>query len=387
MIETLLAQERYGRRYVIVKSPEALQLFRERMAEFDKMVGELKTLPGRDEIPIADIAKLHDEYSVLFSEGFKHLMEPDTPEGKEFEEMTRQKQEEMLTLIGEMSAKARGDQNEKMLSISDRGTKAYWITALLCILGVSLGVCAAILITRNIAGSVGKLKLATRRIAEGDFDHVPEVMSRDELGELSHEFVEMSRRLKRLEEMYLDASPLTRLPGGIAIENVLKKRISSGQPLVFCLFDLDNFKSFNDRYGYARGSELILATGDIIEDAARTLGADDDFVGHIGGDDFVVITTPPRFGDMCREVIQAFDRAVPGFYDPEDREKGYIDGKSRQGDKVRFPIVSISIAVVTSQSREFTSHLEVGEIAAELKDYAKSLPGSNYVVDHRRFET
>ncbi len=82
-------------------------------------------------------------------------------------------------------------------------------------------------------------------------------------------FLAMGKRLRKLEEMYLDASPLTRLPGGIAIENVLKKRIDSSQPIAFCVLDLDNFKAFNDRYGYANGSEVIKETAKIIENVVK----------------------------------------------------------------------------------------------------------------------
>jgi GGDEF domain-containing protein len=243
---------------------------------------------------------------------------------------------------------------------------------------------AAMLITRNIAGSVDHLMTATKQIAEGKFDNVPTIKNRDELGELSSAFGEMAKRLKRLEEMYLDASPLTRLPGGIAIENLLRKRLAANAPMAFCLLDIDNFKSFNDRYGYARGSDVIQATARIIEEVVAGDATDDEFVGHIGGDDFVIITTPDRCTRICSAVIEEFDKAAPNFYSPEDRARGYIMGKTRQGQTLAFPIVSLSVAVVTNTNRTLTNHLEVGELAAELKDYAKSIPGSIYVMDHRR---
>src|SRR4030067_16794 len=128
-----------------------------------------------------------------------------------------------------------------------------------------------------------QLKAATKQIAEGRFDYKHNTQNQDELGELSNAFDEMARRLKRLEEMYIDASPLTRLPGGIAIENILQKRLDSGIPLAFCLLDLDNFKAFNDRYGYAMGSEVIKATARIIEEVISNKGTEEEFIGHIGG--------------------------------------------------------------------------------------------------------
>jgi diguanylate cyclase (GGDEF)-like protein len=123
----------------------------------------------------------------------------------------------------------------------------------------------------------------------------------------------MTRMLRRLEEMYLDASPLTRLPGSIAMENVLKKRIESGNPLAFCYIDMDNFKAFNDKYGYARGNEVIVATSRIIEKSAAETGAPDDFVGHIGGDDFVLITTPGHFKKSCSDILRIFDETIQYF--------------------------------------------------------------------------
>jgi diguanylate cyclase (GGDEF)-like protein len=194
----------------------------------------------------------------------------------------------------------------------------------------------------------------------------------------------MTRRLRHFEEMNLDASPLTRLPGNIAIENVLRKRIENGSPLAFCYIDLDNFKAFNDRYGYATASEVIVATSKIVENCVAEAGGPDDFVGHIGGDDFVVITTPDRFRQICNSIIETFDKAIAGFYDVDDRKRGFIMSKTRQGEDMKFPIMSISIGVVTNLQRRLSDSIQVGKIAAELKEYAKSLPGSAYVVDRRR---
>ena len=212
----------------------------------------------------------------------------------------------------------------------------------------------------------------------------PQIRTDDEIGVLASAFVDMGARLRKLEEMYLDASPLTRLPGGIAIENILKKRIDNKQPLALCTFDLDNFKAYNDRYGYAQGSEVLKETAHIIEKAAKTKGIVDDFVGHIGGDDFVVITVPDRMRQICEEVISQFDRKIVDFYDEQDKKNGYILGKTRQGVDMKFPIMTISIAIVTNEQREISSPLEASEIAAELKDYAKTIPKSVFVIDKRR---
>jgi GGDEF domain-containing protein len=140
-------------------------------------------------------------------------------------------------------------------------------------------------------------------ISDGKFDHRPNIRNRDELGDLAHSFVTMAQRLKQLEEMYLDASPLTRLPGGIAIENVLSKRIAAGAPIAFCLMDIDNFKAYNDHYGYAKGNDVIQATAGIISEGVAKYGTEDDFIGHIGGDDYALITTPDLYPRICQAVI------------------------------------------------------------------------------------
>ena len=184
--------------------------------------------------------------------------------------------------------------------------------------------------------------------------------------------------------MYLDASPLTRLPGGEAIENVLKRMLNAGVPLAFCLLDMDSFKAFNDCYGYARGSEAIKATARIIEEVVAEVGIDEDFVGHIGGDDFVVITSPDRYPAISSAIIERFDKMIVDFYDPEDRDRGGITGSNRQGQEMKFPIMTISIAVVSNQYRELKNPIQVGKIAAELKEHAKSIHGSVCLVDQRK---
>jgi diguanylate cyclase (GGDEF)-like protein len=271
-----------------------------------------------------------------------------------------------------------------MKRIREIGNTAFLTTAGLCLFSIIAGAMAGLVVTHHIASSIHKLKVATEHIAEGNFDYDPQIKTEDEIGILSEAFLSMGKRLRKLEEMYLDASPLTRLPGGIAIENVLKKRIESDKPLAFCVLDLDNFKAFNDRYGYANGSEVIKESARIIENAVKAKGTSDDFVGHVGGDDFVVITTPDVMRDVSSEIIDRFDQRIPEFYEPADRKKGYIQGKTRQGVEMQFPIMTISIAVVTNQYRKYTDPLEASEIAAELKDYAKTIPKSVFVIDKRR---
>jgi diguanylate cyclase (GGDEF)-like protein len=247
-----------------------------------------------------------------------------------------------------------------------------------------IGLGAALAITKNISGAIIRLKDATQEISEGKFDYTPEIHHQDELGELSSAFSEMALRLKHLEEMNLDTNPLTRLPGGKAIDNELQERLDSGSLFAFCLVDLDNFKAFNDRYGYARGNQVIRNSADIIDKAVKKYGKDTTFCGHIGGDDFAVISSVDQYAKICKFIVGAFDKMVDKMYDPEDIEKGFITRTTRQGKEERFPIMTVSIGVVTNKRRKLRHVVQVGEIAAEVKNYAKSKPGSLYYVDRRK---
>jgi diguanylate cyclase (GGDEF)-like protein len=180
-----------------------------------------------------------------------------------------------------------------------------------------------------------------------------------------------------------DINPLTRLPGNYTIIKEIQERIDSGSLFTIGYVDLDNFKSFNDRYGFLRGDEVIKVTARLVTNSVRKLHTLDAFVGHIGGDDFVFIVPPDRLDDVCQEVIGNFDLIVGDFYDEGDRTRGYIESTNRKGQKEQFPIVPISIAVVTNEYRPIKHIGEVSSIAAEVKNRVKSMPGSNYVKDLR----
>lgn len=181
----------------------------------------------------------------------------------------------------------------------------------------------------------------------------------------------------------LEANPLTRLPGNTAIIGEIEERIEGDRLFAVLFFDLDNFKAFNDRYSFELGDKVIQETARIIIKHMKELGNPDDFIGHIGGDDFIAITTPDKVDSMCSAIIKSFDKEILKFYSSKDRAKGYITGKDRQGKINRFPIMSITIGVVTNTKRKFGHRGQVAAVGAELKKYAKSLEGSNYVIDRR----
>jgi diguanylate cyclase (GGDEF)-like protein len=385
MLDALLAQDTFEKRYLILRSEDMRNLFSKRGDEFRLWRSTLRKLPEKSGVPIAAIDALYRQYTDLFNEEIELILMGKIKQASAISNGDlKNTLEKLLDTIRTMSAAAKESQDIKMNQISTIGGTAFYTTSILCIFSIVAGAVAGLVVTHHISSSINRLKVATEHIAEGNFDFDPEIKTKDEIGSLSAAFLTMGKRLRKLEEMYLDASPLTRLPGGIAIENVLKKRLESGQPIAFCVLDLDNFKAFNDRYGYANGSEVIKETARIIENSVKAKGSPDDFIGHVGGDDFVVITTPNFMREVSTEVISRFDRRILDFYDPAERERGYILGKTRQGVEMQFPIMTISVAIVTNERRKLTNPLEASEIAAELKDYAKTIPKSVFVVDKRR---
>ena len=192
------------------------------------------------------------------------------------------------------------------------------------------------------------------------------------------------RMVLRRTEIDLEANPLTRLPGNISILNELSRRIENKALFAVCYLDLDKFKAYNDKYGFEHGDEVIRETARILIQATHETGNPDDFIGHIGGDDFVIVTTPNVVDNLCKRIIVDFEKTVPSFYNETDRKKGYIIGHDRRGREQKIPLLSISIGVVTNEFRKIEHVAQIGEIGAELKAYAKSLERSNYVKDKRK---
>ena len=383
MVDVILAEERYFQRYLILKSPDDLNVFWDKQKKLNRLTDQLRALPGQEAYPIDQIVSLHLEYKYILSEAIGWIEDPDSPISKAFEKNIKTQQEKIIAAIKKVQSRAQWEQKQKASLTAAIGRIAFKVAAILCGLGLIFALTMAFVITHNIAGAIKKLKHATGIIAEGKFDHRPNIRNKDELGDLAQSFVTMAQRLKQLEEMYLDTSPLTRLPGGVAIENVMKKRIAAKAPVAFCLMDIDNFKAYNDHYGYAKGNDIIQATAAIISDAVAKYGNEDDFIGHIGGDDYVLITTPDLYPRICQAVIDNFDKKIPGFYDEEDRQRGHIIGENRQGQEVKFPLATLSIAVVTNVKRKFENHIQYGEVAAEMKEHAKTVAGSTFMVDQR----
>jgi diguanylate cyclase (GGDEF)-like protein len=194
------------------------------------------------------------------------------------------------------------------------------------------------------------------------------------------------RMVLRRTERDLEANPLTRLPGNVSILNELSRQLESKSLFAVCYIDLDKFKSYNDKYGFEHGDEVIRETARILIRNIQQYGNPDDFIGHIGGDDFVVVTIPQLIDNICKKIIADFENTVPSFYNEVDRKNGYIIARDRKGNEQKIPLLSVSIGVVTNEFRKIEHVAQISEIGAELKSYAKSLERSNYVKDKRQLD-
>lgn len=181
------------------------------------------------------------------------------------------------------------------------------------------------------------------------------------------------------------ASPLTKLPGNGIIMHRLQERLP--QPWALLWIDLDYFKAYNDYYGFSRGDMLLNKTALTIVAAVKKCGSESDFVGHVGGDDFMVISTPSHASMIAQEICSSFDAQVTHFYDKKDFTRKSITLSNRQGMLETFPLITLSIAIVSNETRPINSIAQISQIAAELKCYAKTSrhrpTGSWYVKDRR----
>jgi diguanylate cyclase (GGDEF)-like protein len=180
------------------------------------------------------------------------------------------------------------------------------------------------------------------------------------------------------------ASPLTGLPGGRIIEEVLKDKIKKDTSFSFGYLDIDNFKYYNDVYGYLKGDNVIMQTAYMLYTIIRRFGNKEDFIGHIGGDDFVFMTTLDKYRQACQNFILMFDRIAPYHYSSQDRKDGFIITTDRTNQVRRISLMSVSIAIVNKKdSSGIKDMLQLNEKVAEIKRYLKSIPGSKFMADRR----
>lgn len=189
------------------------------------------------------------------------------------------------------------------------------------------------------------------------------------------------RARMHIRESYL--SPLTGLPAGKRIEQAITQQLELGGQWALIYFDLDNFKAYNDTYGFVQGNYLIELMAQIAADCLREEGDATDFLGHIGGDDFLIVTTPDRVAPLCKGIMRRWDAESQALYAPQDLARGTLEAQDRQGQPQSFPLVGVSLGVVTNSRRQIATIEEISQTAAEVKAKAKSSPGSGYYIDQR----
>jgi len=258
-----------------------------------------------------------------------------------------------------------------------------FLAALAVILAV-VPLCLALI--RAILGPIQLLGDATRDIAGGNLQRQVTVPTEDELGDLAGTFNNMAKSLAEMKAKAENANPLTKLPGNNMIHEQIEKRLQSGKKFVAVYSDLDNFKAFNDKYGIGAGDQAIKLTAEISKEAIKK-GAIGDFLGHEGGDDFFILTTPAKAQAVTDYLCQEFDKQVRKFYSEEDQKLGKIVSKDREGNLKEFPIMTISLAGVTNAHRELKTYAEITNICAEVKKMAKKLSKetgkSSFYLDQR----
>jgi len=190
--------------------------------------------------------------------------------------------------------------------------------------------------------------------------------------------------LKKLYTVALDSNPMTCLPGNTSISKRIEKALQEKENVCVIYADLDNFKAFNDKYGFALGDEVILFTCQVFKDAVAAVQIKDSFLGHIGGDDFVLIVPSNYTKETVDEIIQSFDEGIIQFYSSEDVKAKCIQTVNRQGEKQSFPLMSISLAGVDLSRNIYKRYVEVNDACTGAKKMAKSLPVSNFFMDRRQ---
>jgi len=208
-------------------------------------------------------------------------------------------------------------------------------------------------------------------------DYITKPVDNDEL-------VARIKMIVKRNKQVLDSNPLSKLPGNPTIQARIEKAIEKKEKFAVLYIDLNNFKAYNDVYGFEAGDNVIRTLAKILVDVVMKNALPGDFIGHIGGDDFIVITTPNKAEEIAKKIISNFNQIVPSFYNKEDRERGYIISKDRQGNMVKFPLLGVAIGIVHNMYRDLKSYAQVSHIGSELKKACKLNPQSSYLIDRRK---
>ena len=383
MRQNLLAQESLEKQYLILRDTTLLELYDRRQQELASLWHHLSALPlpavRRDLVPqLATYQQLSENCRALLVQ--RRWKQAGACLGKNSAPLRNA----LIKVLDTQTARQEQTLKESMTAFSTDSKRAYRLTLLLAFLGIALSAPVSATAILSLHHSVKELVVATNKIAAGSFGHLINLDRKDEFGYLAREFSEMGHKLQELELLRLDANPLTHLPGNRAIERALQERIARQVPFAHLYIDLDHFKTYGDRYGYRAGSDAITLVGNLIREVSTEHGTSEDLIGHIGGDDFVVLTTPEAAEPVARALIAKFDQTVPQLYSAEDRRAGSFVAKDRYGVERRFPLLTISVAILGSDALEAPSPAAISRECAKMKEHLKALPGSNYLVNRRK---
>jgi len=381
--QNLLAQENLESQLVILQDRQILELLERRTGDLDTLLTNMNasTLPEYFSfLPtmLEDYVLRSRRLNQVFAEN--NWQQASAIAAAE----TAPLRSRLLESLNDLGPRHQDALNADLKQLSEESSEAYRLTLMITLIGILLTAPITLKVIGSIRRSVKTLQGATREIAAGNFETSIGIEGNDEFGQLARDFSRMARKLEELEQASLDANPLTRLPGNLAIERALEERIAQQRPFAHLYLDLDNFKAYNDHYGYNAGSNVINRVGALLRRIVDERGGDDDMVGHIGGDDYMILTSPQRAEDLAKSVITQFDRLVPEIYDAKDLQAGFIVGTDRFDIKRSFPLLTISIAITLSENLENPSLSMISLNCASMKDHLKRLKGSNYLIDRRK---
>jgi diguanylate cyclase (GGDEF)-like protein len=382
--DSILGQDLYEKRYLSFQKSEAANFFWIRSREFRSMLSDLINTEAYLKDILQSITSYHDNYNSIFKKESSFIKKRKIKEAETLSSTELKASfNKILLSLKDIDLKIKEQQKVHINKSSSLSKSALMITILLSIVSAVFAIFLASFISAYLNTAIIKLKEATDSIRSGNFDNLLEIKGADELADLAISFKEMSARLKELEAMNIDANPLTKLPGNLAIEKELLTRLNETTPFSFCLIDLDNFKAYSDRYGYSKGSDVLKWLGDLLLNVKKDFGTEEDFLGHIGGDDYVIICSPERVHSICSKIIEDFDKGIIEHYDPEDAKKGFII-VDRNDKPAMFGVMTVSIAVVNTDRTLIREPMEVAQKVAELKQYAKTYAKSIFIMDRRR---
>lgn len=379
---SLLDQERLEKQILVLRDVALLPLLDSRQQEVASTWRKMIVIPQDDHF--SPLQKNFAKFDQASRKGLALLTEENWDGAEKHSlQILSPSRDRLLKRLELFRQRREGAMDETIRLYAGDIRQGYRLTLALAFAGISLAALVAVGVILKIHRAIGQLTRATKAIAAGSYDYSLTLESHDEFGHLAQHFADMAQKLRVLEKLHLDANPLTRLPGNLTIKSELEGRISGGQPFAHIYVDLDYFKAYNDRYGYQAGSDVISQVGDMVKDIGTHFGTPQDLIGHIGGDDYVLLSTPNRAEQIAAELIKAFDALVPDLYNEQDRQIGYFKGMDRYGVEREFPLLSMSIAVVCSNNLANPSAEAIGRECAKMKEHLKKLPGSNYLIDRR----